>query len=318
MSLISIVVPVYHNAPSLADLLLELQALADKNAKDNFEFIFVDDGSADDSFAVLEELAAAESRMRVVKLSRNFGSGPATMAGLSQARGDAVAAISADLQDPPALLHDMIGHWRSGDKVVIAARRKRDDPFPSSLVSDLFYFLFRRLAVKSMPARGFDFWLIDRQVRDLIHGIQESNVYLAGLIMWLGFEPRVVHYDRQARPQKYGHSMWTFTRKLKYFIDTFVAFSYFPVRLATGLGALFSLLGLIYGAWVIYARLALDVDAEGWASLMIVVLIAAGVQLLILGVIGEYLWRSLDETRRRPRFIIDKIIRSETETEATT
>ena len=216
-----------------------------------------------------------------------------------------------------ALLHDMIGHWRSGDKVVIAARRKRDDPFPSSLVSDLFYFLFRRLAVKSMPARGFDFWLIDRQVRDLINGIQESNVYLAGLIMWLGFEPRVVHYDRQARPQKYGRSMWTFTRKLKYFIDTFVAFSYFPVRLATGLGALFSLLGLIYGAWVIYARLALDVDAEGWASLMIVVLIAAGVQLLILGVIGEYLWRSLDETRRRPRFIIDRIIRSETETEAT-
>ena len=103
MSLISIVVPVYHNAPSLADLLLELQALADKNAADNFEFIFVDDGSADDSFAVLEELAAAESRMRVVKLSRNFGSGPATMAGLSQARGDAVAAISADLQDPPGI-----------------------------------------------------------------------------------------------------------------------------------------------------------------------------------------------------------------------
>ena len=321
MSLISIVVPVYHNAPSLADLLAEFQALADKNAADDFEFVFVDDGSADESFAVLGRLAAAESRMRVVKLSRNFGSGPATMAGLSQARGDAVAAIAADLQDPPALLHDMLGHWRDGDKVVIAARRKRDDPFPASLVSDLFYFLFRRFAVKSMPARGFDFWLIDRQVCDLINSIQESNVYLAGLIMWLGFTPRVVHYDRKARPQKYGRSMWTFTKKIKYFIDTFVAFSYFPVRLATGLGALFSTLGLLYGAWVLYARLALSVEAEGWASLMIVVLIAAGVQLLILGVIGEYLWRSLDETRRRPRFIIDQVIESgnsKKETEAKT
>ena len=317
MSLISIVVPVYHNAPSLADLLAAFQALADKNAADDFEFVFVDDGSADESFAVLERLAAMEKRMRVVKLSRNFGSGPATMAGLSQARGDAVAAIAADLQDPPALLHDMLAHWREGSKVIIAARRKRDDPFPASLVSDLFYFLFRRFAVKTMPPRGFDFWLIDRQVCDLLNGIQENNVYLAGLILWLGFRPRVVHYDRQARPREYGRSMWTFTKKIKYFIDTFVAFSYFPVRLATGLGALFSLLGLLYGAWVVYARLALDVEAEGWASLMIVVLIAAGVQLLILGVIGEYLWRSLDETRRRPRFIIDKVIESDNVTQET-
>ncbi len=311
MSLFSIVVPVYHNASSLPDLLRELKAVADKNPEDDFEFIFVDDGSADDSFSVLLALASAEPRMQVVKLSRNFGSNPAIMAGMSRASGDAVAAIAADLQDPPALLHDMIALWRGDHKVVIAARRGREDPFPTSLLSDAFYWLFRRYAIKAMPERGFDFFLIDRQVCALINEIQENNAYLMGLILWLGFEPRIVYYDRQARKQEYGQSMWSVKRKLKYFVDSFVAFSYFPIRLASALGLLFSLLGLLYALWVIFARLALGIEAEGWASLMIVVLLAAGVQMLILGIIGEYMWRSLDETRRRPRFIIDKVIRHE-------
>ena len=311
MSLFSIVAPVYHNASSLPDLLGEMQAVAARNPDDDFEFIFVDDGSRDHSFAVLENLAQSEPRMRVIKLSRNFGSNSAIMAGLSQARGDAVAVIAADLQDPPALIHDMLGLWREEHKVVIAARRKREDPFPASLLADSFYKLFRRYALKTMPERGFDFFLIDQQVCALINGIQENNAYLMGLILWLGFDPYVLYYDRQARAEKYGQSMWSFTKKLKYFVDSFVAFSYFPIRLASGLGILFSLFGLIYAVWVIFARLALGVEAEGWASLMIVVLIAAGVQMLILGVIGEYLWRNLDETRRRPRFIIEKIIEHE-------
>ena len=310
MSLISIVIPVYHNASSLADLVAELLALADKNADDAFEFIFIDDGSRDESFAVLKALQKDEPRMRLAKLSRNFGSVPATMAGMSLAQGDAVGHLSADLQDPPALLHDMLVHWREGHKVVIAARRQRDDPFPSSLVSDSFYWLFRRFAIKSMPPRGYDFWLIDRQVNQLINGIQENNAYLSGLIMWLGFEPHVMYYKRQARQKKYGTSMWTFTKKLKYFVDSFVAFSYFPVRLASALGIALSALGVLYAAWVIYARLALGVETEGWASLMIVVLLAAGGQMLILGIIGEYLWRSLDASRRRPPFVIDEIIES--------
>ena len=310
MSLISIVVPVYHNASSLADLLAELQAVAARNPGEDFEFIFVDDGSGDDSFARLQALALAEPRMQVAKLSRNFGSNPAIMAGMSLAGGDAVAAIAADLQDPPALLHEMIASWRAGKKVVIAARRERADPFPTSLFADAFYRLFRRFAIKSMPKRGFDFFLIDSQVCALINGIQENNAYLMGLILWLGFEPHVIHYDRGLREARYGQSMWTLGRKLKYFVDSFVAFSHTPIRLATALGIGFSLLGLIYAGWVIYARLVLDVAAEGWASILVIVLIAAGFQMLILGVIGEYMWRNLDETRRRPRFIIERIIRS--------
>ncbi len=311
MSLISIVAPVYHNASSLADLLAELQAVAARNPGDDFEFIFVDDGSRDESFAVLQSLAADEARMKVAKLSRNFGSNPAIMAGMSLAQGDAVAAIAADLQDPPALLHEMIARWRTGSKVVIAARRGRADPFPTSLLADAFYRLFRRFAIRSMPRRGFDFFLIDSQVCALINGIQENNAYLMGLILWLGFEPHVIHYDRGARERRYGQSMWTLGRKLKYFIDSFVAFSHAPIRMATALGICFSLVGLLYAGWVIYARLALGVEAEGWASTIVVVLIAAGLQMLILGVIGEYMWRNLDETRRRPRFIIERIVEHE-------
>ena len=212
----------------------------------------------------------------------------------------------------------MLARWRDNHKVVIAARRGREDPFPTWLLSDIFYRLFRRFAIKTMPARGFDFFLIDRQICQLINEIQENNAYLMGLILWLGFDPHVLYYDRQARQRKYGQSMWTFTKKFKYFVDSFVAFSYLPVRVASALGVLFSVLGLLYATWVIYARLALGIQAEGWASLMIVVLIAAGVQMLILGIIGEYMWRSLDETRRRPRFIIEKIFQSDgaEETEA--
>lgn len=308
MSLFSIVVPVYHNASSLPDLLTEIQKVADKSPADDFEFIFVDDGSGDNSFEILDTLAEDEPRMRVVKLSRNFGSNPAIMAGLSQAKGDAVAAIAADLQDPPELIHDMIELWREDNKVVIAARQDREDPFPTSLLADTFYKLFRRYAIKTMPERGFDFFLIDQQVCGLINDIQENNAYLMGLILWLGFDPYVLYYDRQAREEKYGQSMWTMAKKLKYFVDSFVAFSYFPIRLASGLGMLFSVLGLVYAIWVIVARLFLGIEAEGWASLMVVVLIAAGVQMLILGIIGEYMWRNLDETRRRPRFIIEKIV----------
>ncbi len=313
MSLISIVVPVYHNARSLPDLLEAFRAVAARNPDDDFEFIFVDDGSTDDSFAVLQNLAVSEPRMKVAKLSRNFGSNPAIMAGLSLAKGDAVAAIAADLQDPPALLHDMIALWRDDHKVVIAARRGRGDPFPTSLLSDTFYRLFRRFAITNMPKRGFDFFLIDQQVCGLINGIRENNAYLMGLILWLGFEPQVLYYDRQTREEKYGQSMWTLSRKIKYFVDSFVAFSHFPIRISSALGIIFSLVGLIYAVWVVYARLVLGISAEGWASLIVVVLIAAGVQMLILGIIGEYMWRNLDETRRRPRFIIDKLVEHEPE-----
>jgi polyisoprenyl-phosphate glycosyltransferase len=312
MAFVSIVVPVYHNANSLPDLLDRFQAIATRNPDDRFEFVFVDDGSGDDSFQVLTSLAGGDSRVRVIKLSRNFGSNPAILAGLSQARGDVIAAIAADLQDPPELIHTMLAEWRAGRKVVLAARQNRSDPGLTAFIADRFYALFRRYAIKTMPERGFDFFLIDRQVCNLINGIQENNAYLMGLILWLGFDPHVIHYDRQEREEKYGRSMWTFTKKLKYFIDSFVAFSYFPVRLVTGIGLTVSLLGLLYAVVIVVTRVLFGVEAEGWASLMVVLLIIGGVQMIMLGVLGEYIWRNLDETRKRPRFIIERTVEGQT------
>lgn len=309
--LVSIVVPVYHNAPSLPDLLGEFQRLAEKNAANDFEFVFVDDGSGDNSYDVLSRLAGEDSRVRVLKLSRNFGSTAALLAGLANARGDVVACIAADLQDPPELIHDMLGLWRQGRKVVLAAREGREDSWATNLLANTFYSLFRRFAVKSMPKQGFDFFVVDRQVCDLINGIQESNAYLMGLILWLGFDPAVVYYRRRARSQRYGVSMWTLAKKMKYFIDSFVAFSYMPVRACSMLGVGLSLAGVLYAVAIVGMRLFFEVPAEGWTSLMAVLLVVSGVQLLMTGVLGEYMWRNLDETRRRPRFIVEHAIESQ-------
>lgn len=308
MKHISLVSTVYHTAASLPDMLAEFQRLAERNTGETFEFIFVDDGSKDNSYEVLLQLRGQDPRVKIVKLSRNFGAIPAALAGMSMATGDVVGAIASDLQDPPALFHEMLEHWRSGKKVVIAARAERDDPFLTSLFSDLFYFLFRQFAIKTMPEHGFDFFLIDRAVCNLVVGMQENNAYLMGTILWVGFDPVVVHYARRRREKKYGTSMWTLSKRFKYFVDSFAAFSYFPIRLASMLGILFSAIGLCYATFVIMARLAYAIRVEGWTSLMVVLLIVSGIQMLILGILGEYMWRNLDQTRHRPTYIIDQIL----------
>ena len=308
MSLVSVVVPVYQNAGSLADLLARLRGVAAGLPAERFEFVFVDDGSKDDSFAVLRRLAGEDARVRLVKLSRNFGSGPAILAGLTEARGDCMLALSADLQDPPELIPQMLEMWRQGRKVVLAARRSRADPLATRLLASAFYRLFRRFALPNMPRHGFDFFLLDRTVRDLIAGIQENNAYLMGLILWMGFEPGVVHYDRAARAAHYGPSMWGLGRRVKHFIDSFTAFSYFPLRAASVLGVVVAVLGVLYAILVVVLRVVHGFPVEGWASIMVAVLLLSGVQMLMIGVLGEYLWRNLEETRRRPRFIVEQVV----------
>jgi glycosyltransferase involved in cell wall biosynthesis len=308
MSGISIVVPVYHNAPSLPELMRQLDGLAARHPDDDFEFIFVDDGSTDDSYEVLIGLSGRDPRISVITLSRNFGSNSAILAGMSRAKGDAIGVLSADLQDPPEVLDEMMARWRSGRKVVLAVRTGRADPWLTRKLASAFYALFRRFALASMPPGGFDFYVIDRQVCELINGIQESNAYLVGLVLWLGFDPAVVSYDRRARERRYGRSMWTWTRKIKYFVDSFVAFSYVPLRLASGLGIALSVLGLLYAVVVLVGRAFARAQPPGYASLMVVVLVASGVQLFMIGILGEYVWRNLEETRRRPRFIIERVV----------
>jgi dolichol-phosphate mannosyltransferase len=308
VSLVSVVVPVYHNAASLADLFARLAAVAQAHPSDRFEFVFVEDGSRDGSFQVLRGLAARDARVRIVKLSRNFGSGAALLAGLAHARGDATVTLAADLQDPPELIPEMLASWRSGRKVVLATRRSRADPLPTRALAGVFYALFRRFALPTMPRQGFDFFLVDRRVRELITGIQENNVYLMGLILWLGFEPGLVPYDRAAREERYGPSMWGFGRRFKHLIDSFAAFSYLPLRAASVLGVAVAVVGVLYAGLIVLLRVVHGFPVEGWASLMVAVLLLSGVQMLMIGVLGEYLWRNLEETRRRPRFVVEEVL----------
>ncbi len=309
MALVSIIVPVYNNAASLPCLLERFQALAQSRPEHRFEFVFVDDGSEDESCRVLHAIVAAEPRATLVKLSRNFGSSAAVLAGMEHAAGDAVAAIAADLQDPPELIADMLARWEQGRKVVIAARATRDDSWLTSLLADAFYALFQRFALRAMPIRGFDFFLIDRQVKDLIVGIQENNAYLMGLILWAGFSPDILYYHRQRRERRFGRSMWTFPKRLKYFTDAFVGFSFVPLRAASIAGLLCCVLGFGYALVIVLRRLFVGADIQGWASLMVAVLFLSGVQMLMIGVLGEYLYRTLDEVRRRPRFVRDYVVK---------
>lgn len=307
MTVISIVVPVYYNAATLEALHQRLQALAARHPGLDMEFIYVDDGSGDSSFEVLQGLAAQDARVAVVKLSRNFGSQSAILAGISHARGHAVGFVAADLQDPPEALDEMISAWERGERVVLAVRRDRKgDPWATRQFSNLFNALFSRLVFSGFSPQGVGFFLIDRQVADVLLSCEEKNPHLVGLIYWTGFPVHTVLYDRVERAS--GTSRWTFRKKLKYFIDAFVAFSYLPLRAASVLGILLALAGGLYAAALVALRLLGVVDVQGWTALMVVVLLLSGVQLIILGVIGEYLWRNFDATRRRPVFIVDRVI----------
>jgi dolichol-phosphate mannosyltransferase len=309
MSLISIVVPVYHNATSLPELLRRLEQLAD-NEPETFEFIFVDDGSRDDSFHVLEQLAHQNSQVVAIKLSRNFGSSAACSAGIFCSRGDAVIAISADLQDPPELIHEMLVKWREGYKIVLAARASRRDPWLTLLTSGLYWKLLRRFAIPTMPAGGSDFCLIDRQVLEVLRETHEANSGI-GMVLWTGFEPAVIYYHRRQRHARHGQSMWSWSKKLTYLIDTFVSFSHFPIRAASLLGVVIASLGFIYAAIVIVARLGFGaMYVPSWASLMVAILVIGGVQLLVTGLLGEYLVRTLEAARRRPPFVIERVLQS--------
>ena len=307
MALVSVVIPVYYNAPSLPTLARRLNALSSKEAKYEFEFIYVDDGSGDDSFAVLSQLAEQDTRVRVIKLARNFGSTTAIMAGISHASGDCVGFITADLQEPPEMLSEMLRRWEDGYKVVLAVRNdRREDPWSSRVLSALFNQLFKKLVFKGFSPQGVGFYLIDRQVADILVRCSEKNTFLPGLILWTGFQPSLVEYDRAER--EHGKSRWTLGKKLTYLIDAFAAFSYLPLRLCSLFGLLLAGLGGLYALVVIVYRLLNKIPVPGWSGLMVVVLLTSGAQLVMLGVIGEYLWRALEASRRRPLFTVDTYI----------
>lgn len=310
MTLISIVMTVYYNAPTLPELFRRLRAVADELAPLDFEFICVDDRSGDESFQIIEAEGRCDPRIRGIRLSRNFGANPALVAGLSYACGEYVVSMSSDLQDPPEMIPRMVEAWRRGNEVVLAAREGREDPLATRLFGTAFNRLFRTLVFPDYPKDGFDFMGMDRRVAKRIANMREKNSHTPGQVFWLGFRREIIYYRRQARAA--GRSRWTFAKKVKFFVDAFAAFSYLPLRLAGLAGILLAALGFIYAVSVVVSRLTgLITEPPGFAGLMVAVLVIGGTQLVVTAMIGEYIWRVLEESRARPLFVIDSTVNAE-------
>jgi dolichol-phosphate mannosyltransferase len=303
--LLSVVVPLLNEAENLEAVHARLAEVAATLSCD-VEMVFVDDGSSDGSFAKLNELRARDGRVCPIRLARNFGSHGACLAGFARARGDWAVIVAADLQDPPELIQQLVAQAEAGHDVVWARRERRDDPASTLFFAGLYNRMMRRIALPNWPERGFDFVLVSRRVLDELLSRRESNTSLFGQILWLGFPQTSVAYERVAR--RAGRSKWTLGKKLKLAIDSFVGFSYVPIRVISLVGLFLAIAGAIYAGFIAVRRLYSGIPVEGWASLMVVVLVLGGVQLLMLGVLGEYLWRTLDQTRGRPPFVVAEAI----------
>jgi len=299
--LISVVVPLFNeetNVRPFYDVLVD--AVHDCNA--DFEIVFVNDGSTDATAALVGELARTDARVKAVHLSKNFGSHAAILAGLRMATGHAAVMISADLQDPPAMIPALIQKWRQGNHIVWAVREGRDDPFFKKVFSAMFYGLFTRIAIKDYPATGMDFGLFDRCVLDHLENFSENNFDIVLVIMSLGFRQCCIPYFRRGRHS--GSSKWSFMKRIKAALDLIVSYSYFPIRCISFLGILISLLSFLYAVFLIINSVLYGIGPTGWPSIMVVALFLGGVQLIMLRILGEYVWRCNDQVKRRPQYII--------------
>jgi dolichol-phosphate mannosyltransferase len=305
---LSIVVPVYFNAGSLPRLFEELNKLESilLQREVELELIFLDDGSGDDSLQRLLEFKTQRDATKVVKLTRNFGAVHCSKTGFKFVTGDAFMILAADLQDPPGLVLQMVDRWISGAKFVICERITRDDPFISKLYSKIYYILLRFLVIRDYPQGGFDMALMDKSFLPFLVN-SSKNLYTPLLAYWLGFHPEIIQYHRPARDNAHGRSMWTFKKKFHAFLDVMLGFSITPIRLISGFGAITAFLSFSYGFSVIAHALLVGTPVKGFPTLVSLITFLLGLIILMLGIIGEYLWRIFEEINHRPETVIDQI-----------
>jgi glycosyltransferase involved in cell wall biosynthesis len=304
----SIVIPVYFNEQVVSITMDAIfKEVLEKNGQLQAEVIFVDDGSEDGSF---DELLKIRGRypalVKVIKLTRNFGQVNAIMAGLSLASGKCAVIMSADNQDPAELINEMLpAFFQDRIDIVICSRKGRDESILRKWTSSIFYRLMRKVSFSKMPAGGFDYVLLSRRAFKTILRNQEANPFFQGQILWTGFSSRFIEYHRRKR--EIGKSKWTFEKKLTYLIDGIMGYSFVPIRLMSGIGIVVALIGFAYAGLILFIRLTWGLPVQGFAPLMIVILMIGGLQMVMLGVIGEYLWRVLAQTRNRDPYVIESV-----------
>jgi dolichol-phosphate mannosyltransferase len=307
--LLSVITPAYNEAENLPLLYERLSEVLASLAMDG-EWIVVDDHSADETFATVAAIARVDPRVQAIRFARNFGSHTAITCGLYHVRGDCAVIMAADLQDPPETIPALVAKWRAGAQVVWVVRACREGEKATNVgFARLYYWIMRHIVgMKELPATGADFFLVDRRVLDAFRDFSERHVSILALIGWMGFRQASITYDKQAR--LHGRSGWSLGKKLKLVVDSVTSFTYLPIRLMSYLGMAVALLGFLYAGIVAFNALC-GLPPEGWASLMVVVLVVGGIQMVMMGVLGEYLWRALDEARGRPRYIIEAVAPSD-------
>ncbi|MEO7573746.1 MAG: glycosyltransferase family 2 protein [Acidimicrobiales bacterium] len=301
--LVSIVVPALNEEENLAELWTRVHPVLD--AVGGGELVIVDDGSVDGTWSETVRLGASDPRVRGVRLSRNFGHQAALTAGMAEARGRTVCFMDADLQDPPELVEQLLAQWRAGHQVVYAVRRSRQEGLLKRASYRAFYRLYRRLANIDVPLDSGDFALIDRAVVDDLLALPEHNRFLRGLRSWVGYSQVGVDYDRDARNA--GAPKYTTRRLFRLAFDGLLSFSAVPLRLASYLGIVVALAGGLYIGVAVAFRLWFGGVPAGWTSIIAVILTVGGIQLLVLGVLGEYVARVYDETKGRPNYLVAEI-----------
>jgi len=306
MNKLSIVIPVYYNEDTLPDLYEDLKAKVLRKL-DDYEIVMVDDGSGDSSWEVMNQIREDDrAHIKCVHLSRNFGEHAAILAGLNVCTGDCAVTKQADMQEESELILQMYDRWKAGNKVVLAVRADRDDGKIYEFFANMYYKLMQKIVDPRMPKGGFDCYLLDRKVIEVLKMFDENNSALTLQVLWVGFKSDTVYFSRKAREK--GKGRWTMAKKIKLIVDSVMSFSYFPVRMMSTIGILFFIAAIIGIIMCIAETVVSGVRSVGWASLMSVLLLTSGVLMLMMGMLGEYVWRALDASRNRPPFLIETVV----------
>lgn len=304
---LSLVFPIYNEEENIPELYQRVIKVVEENHIENAEFLFVNDGSSDRSEEMIRELKKRDPRVKLLNFSRNFGHQAAITAGIDFSLGDATILMDADLQDPPHVISDMLEKWRDGGEIVYAVRKKRsDDPLLKKFFAISFYRLLQYVSSIDIPLDTGDFCLLDRKVVDRLKALPERNRFLRGLRSWVGFNQVSVSFERPARFA--GEAKYTFSQSFRLAVNGIVGFSSFPLRIAVYAGFL-AFFAAVLLTIVAFAAYFMDVHIErGWTSIVVIVLFIGGVQLILLGSIGEYIGRIYDEAKQRPNYIIREIL----------
>ncbi len=299
---LSIILPVFNEEETLPELDRRLQGLLGEIGE-SWEVVFVNDGSRDKSLPMLKEMCAREPRYRLLSFARNFGHQAAITAGVDRAEGEAVVIMDADLQDPPEIVRDMIAKWREGFDVVYGVRKKREgETWFKLLTASIFYRLLRSMIRIEIPLDAGDFRLMSRPVVHALRALRETHRFVRGMVAWVGFRQTAVYYERPARFA--GETKYPLRKMLRFAIDGITSFSTVPLRIATWLGVGAGGVGIAAAGWAVWTRLYNGETVPGWTTIMIAVSLGSSAQLLMTGILGEYIGRIYEEVKRRPLYVV--------------